>query len=227
ASRPLGAFNDGVAGGLSRAFKRDHIPENSRREEGKPQDIPPPQNHPEESRPQEHPPSQEHPEENKQQDHPPSQEHPSAPKPREPEHPPANDHHDAPQQPPRDARPGDRPAENGGHGNSNQPERLHFEHTEHSDGNPNNVEHMSHDVVNSGGLHSNVVQHVSMSGNNINGRPSGQVVHGGKGIVINGKGNKVFTGGPHGVVFVQEDNHGSESHANVASPGPENRPHKR
>ncbi|KAJ2800893.1 hypothetical protein H4R20_003889 [Coemansia guatemalensis] len=117
-----------------------------------------------------------------------------------PEHPPSDDSHkeehkEAPQ-PPKDTN--EHPKENNGdHGPrpepNNQPVHQHIEHIEHPGGNPNNIDHFTHDIVNDdkNGVHSNIVQHVSVSGNNIKGKPAVKVVEGDKGIVVNGKGNKV------------------------------------
>ncbi|PIA19080.1 hypothetical protein COEREDRAFT_79065 [Coemansia reversa NRRL 1564] len=65
---------------------------------------------------------------------------------------------------------------------NNQPVHQHFEHVEHPGGNPNNIDHFSHDIVEDrkNGVHSNIVQHVAISGNNVNGKPNVKVVEGGK-----------------------------------------------
>ncbi|KAJ2302944.1 hypothetical protein IWW55_003173 [Coemansia sp. RSA 2706] len=217
AALPLGTASTGISGGLSRMDKRDHIPEN-----GKSEDPRPEEHQPEAQKPKEHQPENQKPEERRPEEH-----RPEDNRPREPEHPPANEHHDSP--PPKP----DHPADN--HGShpepNNQPVHQHFEHTEHPNNNPNDIDHFSHDIVNTDKVHSNIVQHVSMSGNNINGRPSGQVVEGGKGIVINGKGNKVFTDGvvhsfgPGGFVFAQGGD--SDSNNRVAPSRPDEKPHGR
>ncbi|KAJ2448404.1 hypothetical protein EV183_005453 [Coemansia sp. RSA 2336] len=87
--------------------------------------------------------------------------------------------------------------------NNGQPEHVHVEHSEHPGGNPNNVEHFSHDVVNRPHEHTEVVQHVSMSNNNIQGQPTAHIVSGTQGISISGKGNKVVTEHRNGGGIVQ------------------------
>ncbi|KAJ1738789.1 hypothetical protein LPJ78_003038 [Coemansia sp. RSA 989] len=74
-----------------------------------------------------------------------------------------------------------------------QPEHIHIEHTEHPGGNPSNVEHISQDIVNKPHEHTNIVQHVSMSNNHIQGQPTAHIVSGTQGISISGKGNTVVT----------------------------------
>ncbi|KAJ2778876.1 hypothetical protein H4R18_004336 [Coemansia javaensis] len=74
------------------------------------------------------------------------------------------------------------------------PVHQHFEQTEHPGGNPNNIEHTTQDVVNDNrnGVHSNIVQHVSISNNRINGQPTMDVARGRDGVSFNGQGNKLI-----------------------------------
>ncbi|KAJ2850455.1 hypothetical protein IWW36_001893 [Coemansia brasiliensis] len=127
------------------------------------------------------------PEENKPQPPPPEQ-RPAAEKHDEPRH--EEPHHEEPH---RDVH----PPSNG------QPEHIHIEHTEHPGGNPNNVEHFSQEIVNRPHEHSNVIKHVSMSGNHIQGKPTAHIVSGTNGISISGKGNTVVTDNLKGGEVVQ------------------------
>lgn len=79
------------------------------------------------------------------------------------------------------------------HKQNQQAQNQHSEKVEHPDGNPNNVEITKHDVVNDNkhGIHSNVINHVAINGNNVNGQSTNKNAHGANGVVVDGKGNTV------------------------------------
>ncbi|KAJ2642992.1 hypothetical protein GGF44_001387 [Coemansia sp. RSA 1694] len=85
-----------------------------------------------------------------------------------------------------------RPESNG------RPVHEHFEQVEHPGGNPSNVDRLTHDIVNDdrNGIHSNVIQHVSVSGNNVSGQVTDRVIRGGNGVFVNGRGNTVTPSSP-------------------------------
>ncbi|KAJ1736311.1 hypothetical protein LPJ61_000095 [Coemansia biformis] len=82
------------------------------------------------------------------------------------------------------------------------PVHEHFEHVDHPGGDPNNINMVTQDIVNDdrNGVHSNVVQHVAINGNNINGQHGVKVVNGANGVVINDQGNRATA--PNGSVQV-------------------------
>ncbi|KAJ2755411.1 hypothetical protein GGI19_001680 [Coemansia pectinata] len=77
--------------------------------------------------------------------------------------------------------------------NNSRPVHEHFEQVQTPGGNPNNVDRLTHDVVNDdrNGVHTNIVQRVSVSGNNVNGQVTDRVVQGGNGVFVNGRGNTI------------------------------------
>ncbi|KAJ2587847.1 hypothetical protein H4R99_008009 [Coemansia sp. RSA 1722] len=108
---------------------------------------------------------------------------------------------------PNDGPSPDNNARNDGHNNDNgnrdnrsnsndEPVRQHTEHFEHQNGNPNNFERVSHDVINDNrnGVHVNKLEHVSVSGNNVVGKVTGRVVQGSNGAVSNGRNNVIAVG---------------------------------
>ncbi|KAJ2003163.1 hypothetical protein H4R26_003219 [Coemansia thaxteri] len=98
-----------------------------------------------------------------------------------------NNAHVSDHRPEEDSR-GVRPDVNG------PPTQVHFEQVEHPGNNPSNVDRLTQDVVNDNrnGVHSNIVQHVALSGNNVNGVARDNFVHGNRGVTVNGKGNMVM-----------------------------------
>ncbi|KAJ2690947.1 hypothetical protein IWW39_000306 [Coemansia spiralis] len=80
-------------------------------------------------------------------------------------------------------------------GSNAPPAHEHFEQVQHPGGNPANVDLLTHDVVNDdrNGVHTNIVQRVSVSGNNVNGQVTNKVVQGGNGVFVNGRGNTIVS----------------------------------
>ncbi|KAJ2810774.1 hypothetical protein H4S07_002479 [Coemansia furcata] len=124
------------------------------------------------------------------------------------------DHTDAREQPRPQIQPQSQPkderndAHDGGNSNNNgrqeeprprgdnngHPAHEHFEQVQHPGGNPANVDRLTHDIVNDerNGVHSNIVQRVSVSGNNVSGQVTDRVIQGGNGVFVNGRGNTVM-----------------------------------
>ncbi|KAJ2063029.1 hypothetical protein GGI17_001976 [Coemansia sp. S146] len=77
--------------------------------------------------------------------------------------------------------------------NNSRPVHEHFEQVQNPGGNPGNIDRLTHDVVNDdrNGVHTNIVQRVSVSGNNVSGQVTDRVVQGGNGVFVNGRGNTI------------------------------------
>ncbi|KAJ2093733.1 hypothetical protein IW138_000129 [Coemansia sp. RSA 986] len=159
---------------------------------------PPPQPEHSPQTPPEHPPQQPPPQ--------PPQQPPQQPPPQPPQQPQLPPPQQPPQQPPPQP-PQQLPPQQSQHPPNQPPAGSeHFEHVEHPGGNPNNIDRVTHDTFNdpNKGIHNNVVSHVTMSNNNIRGRPTTNIVKGQTGAISNGKNNIIRPQGhanqPGGVV---------------------------